>query len=408
MNFAKLAARNVFRNSHRSLVTMTAMAFACAMMIVFSSLMQGVISGSERNVVAMNTGDIQIHQATYRDDPDIYKMITTSKQLSERIRHAGFFAAERLFAFGLMASDNSSSGIQLRGIDLFYESTVTDIHQHISQGDWLDKNNPHGVVIGKKLARLLDVSLDDELIFIGQTTDGYMANDSFHVRGILKSIAADIDRSSVLLSNSMLRELISFPEQGAHQIVVMRADRKQNLTEARDEVSALVKSDLEVMSWRQLMPIISRFLETAQVQTLIMLLFTYIAVASVVLNAMLMSVFERVHEFGIMKAIGVRPWQIIQLVYAETLIQTVIASIAGLILGLGLSWYLQQYGLDMTSMAEGMSFAGIALDPVWYAELSFNSTLIPVGFLFVMAVIAVIYPAAKVALMQPLEAIHHQ
>ena len=408
MNFAKLAARNVYRNSHRSLVTVAAMAFACAMMIVFSSLMEGIIAGSERNVVAMNTGDIQIHQQTYRDDPDIYKMIETSTQLSETIRQAGFFAAERLFTFGLMASDDSSSGVQLRGVDLLYESTVTEINQNLLQGDWLDNNDAHGVVIGKKLARLLDVSLGDELIFVGQTADGYMANDSFRVRGILKSIATDIDSASVFMSNGMLRELISLPEQGAHQLVIMRADRKQDLAEATEKIRTLVKQDLEVMSWRQLMPVISRFLETAQVQTLIMLLFTYIAVASVVLNAMLMSVFERIHEFGIMKAMGVSPWQIIRLVYAETLIQTVVASIVGLILGISLSWYLQQYGLDMTSLADGMTFAGIALDPVWHAELSVNSSLVPIGFLFVMAAIAVLYPAAKVALMQPLEAIHHQ
>jgi len=408
MNFAKLAARNVYRNSHRSLVTVAAMAFACAMMIVFSSLMEGVIAGSERNVVAMNTGDIQIHQQMYRDDPDIYKMIETSTQLSENIRQAGFFAAERLFTFGLMASDDSSSGVQLRGVDLSYESTVTEIYQHILQGNWLENGDTHGVVIGKKLARLLDVSLGDELIFVGQTADGYMANDSFRVRGILKSIASDIDSASVFMSNGMLRELISLPEQGAHQIVIMRSDRKQDLAEATKKIKMLVKQDLEVMSWRQLMPVISRFLETAQVQTLIMLLFTYIAVASVVLNAMLMSVFERIHEFGIMKAIGVSPWQIIRLVYAETLIQTVVASILGLILGISLSWYLQQYGLDMTSLADGMTFAGIALDPVWHAELSVNSSLVPIGFLFVMAAIAVLYPAVKVALMRPLEAIHHQ
>jgi len=408
MNFAKLAARNVYRNSRRSVVTIAAMAFACAMMIVFSALMEGVIAGSERNVVAMNTGDIQIHQQDYRDDPDIYKMITSSAELSNAIRQIGFVASERLFAFGLMASDNSSSGVQLRGVDLSYESTVTEIHQHIMQGTWLEQTDPHGVVIGKKLARLLDVSLGDELIFVGQTADGYMANDSFNVRGILKSVAAGIDNSAVLMSNSMLRELISLPEQGAHQIVIMRVDKKQALSQASELIKSLVGQDLEVMNWRQLMPVISRFLETAHVQTLIMLLFTYIAVASIVLNAMLMSVFERIHEFGIMKAIGVRPLQIVSLVYAETIIQTLLASIVGLFLGTALAWYLQLYGLDMTSLADGMSFAGVALDPIWYAELSINSVLTPIAFLFVMSAIAVIYPATKVARLSPLEAIHHQ
>ena len=408
MNLFKLASRNVYRNSRRSAVTVAAMAFACAMMIVFSALMEGVISGSERNVVAMNTGDIQIHQPGYRDDVDLYKMIESSTQLSEHIRQAGFFSAERLFSFGLMASDNSSSGVQLRGLDLKYESTVTEIHQHIMQGTWLEKADQNGVVIGKKLARLLDVSVGDELVFVGQTADGYMANDSFHIKGILKSVAAGIDNSGVLMNIRTLRELMSLPDQAAHQIVIMRADRNQDLSQATKAVKDLVGVELEVMNWRQLMPVISRFLETAHIQTLIMLLFTYIAVASIVLNAMLMSVFERIHEFGIMKAIGVRPWQIVRLVYAETLIQTLLASIAGLVIGIGLAWYFQRYGIDMSSIAEGMSFAGIALDPVWYAELSINSLFTPVAFLFLMAIIAVIYPAAKVALLRPIEAIYHQ
>lgn len=406
MNIIQIAARNVFRNSHRSLVTTLAMAFACAMMIVFATLMEGFVAGSERNIVALNSGDIQIHQHGYRDDPDIYNLIIQSENLAVSIRKAGYKVSERVFAFGLMASEQSSSGVQLRGIDLNFESTVTQIHQHIMEGNWLDEAEPHGVVIGKKLARLLDVSLDDELVFVGQTADGYMANDFFHVRGILKSVSATIDNSGVLMSDTALRELISLPE-GSHEIVIMRADRDTDLKLASDEVKGLAGNELEVLNWQQLMPVINNFLETAHVQTLIMLLFTYIAVASVILNAMLMSVFERIHEFGIMKAVGVRPWQLVRMIYAETMIQTFLASVLGLLMGGSLSWYLQQHGLDMSSLAEGISFAGIALDPIWYSELSVESLLTPIVFLFVISAIAVIYPAAKVAVLRPVEAIRH-
>ncbi|RKZ98479.1 MAG: ABC transporter permease [Gammaproteobacteria bacterium] len=406
MNIIRIAARNVFRNSHRSLVTTLAMAFACAMMIVFATLMEGFVEGSERNIVALNSGDIQIHQFGYRDDPDIYNLIEQSSSLALSIREAGYNVSERVFAFGLMASEESSSGVQLRGIDLNYESTVTQIHQHIMEGSWLDTTDQYGVVIGKKLARLLDVSLGDELVFVGQTADGYMANDFFHVRGILKSVSAAIDNSGVLMTDMALRELISLPE-GSHEIVIMRSDRDTDLMLASDEVKQLVDDDLEVLNWQQLMPVINHFLETAHVQTLIMLLFTYIAVASVVLNAMLMSVFERIHEFGIMKAVGVRPWQLVRMIYAEAMIQTIMASVLGLLMGGSLSWYLQQHGLDMSSLAEEISFAGIALDPIWYSAISFESLLTPIVFLFLISAIAVIYPAAKVAVLRPVEAIHH-
>ena len=407
MKLITLASRNVFRHRHRTAVTTLAMAFACAMMIVFAALMDGFSIGSERNVVSMNTGDIQIHMPGYRDEPDIYSLISNADQLLEQFREKDFYASKRLFAFGLMASDLGSSGVQLRGVDLVYEPTVTEIDEHIMTGDWLNSVDHHGVVIGKKLSKLLDVGLGDELVFIGQTADGYMANDSFKVKGILKSVSPKIDNAGVFMSNVMLSELISLPE-GAHELVLMRMDRTGDLTLKSAGLRTSLGSGLEVMNWQQLMPIINRFLETAHIQTMIMMIFTYIAVASVVFNAMLMSVFERVREFGIMKAIGVKPKELVLLVYTEMFIQTFLAALIAILTGCGLSWYFQEKGLDMSSLAEEISFAGIAFDPIWYAALTVNSILIPVLFLFVVAAIAVIYPAAKVAIIRPVDAIHHQ
>jgi ABC-type lipoprotein release transport system permease subunit len=406
MNLFTLASRNVYRHRHRSVVTILAMTFACTMMIVFAALMDGFAIGSERNVVSMNTGDIQIHLPGYRDDPDIYSLIDNADQLVAQFRSEQFYATERLFTFGLMASDQGSSGVQLRGVDLDYEPTVTDIDQHIMAGEWLSEDDKQGVVIGKKLSKLLDVGLGDELVFVGQTADGYMANDRFQIRGILKSVSASIDNAGVFMSNGMLRELITLPE-GAHELVLMRTDRRGDLTSTTEQLKTSLGADLEVMNWQQLMPVINRFLETAHIQTLIMMIFTYIAVASVVLNAMLMSVFERIHEFGIMKAIGVKPKQLVILIYAEMFIQTFLAVLLAVVAGSSLSWYLQENGLDMSSLTDGISFAGLAFDPIWYAALTLNSVLIPTLFLLVIAAVAVIYPAVKVAVIQPIDAMHH-
>ncbi len=414
MKILTLAGRNVYRNWQRSLVTTLAMAFACTIMIVFAALMEGMVQGSEHNAVSMNNGDIQLHLQGYRDDPDIYAMIPEAFDIAESLRGSDFHATPRLHVYGLIASDESSAGAHFRGIDLDYEKTVTVIHNYLQAGRWLDAGDPHGVVIGKKLARSLDADLGDELVFIGQTADGFMANDLFTVRGILKTVSPAIDSGGIFIANSPLQELISLPD-GAHEIALMRKNRRMDLNLELEKAEAIVKqvagddfSRIELMSWRQLMPIISRFLETAQVQTLIMLAFTYIAVASVILNAMLMSVFERIHEFGIMKAVGVTPWQLVRLIYAETLVQTLLASILGVLAGGALGWYFQEYGIDMSSISSGFSFAGIALDPIWYAYLTPYSLITPVIFLFAIAFVAVIYPALKVALIRPLDAIHYQ
>lgn len=414
MNVLTFACRNVYRSWRRSLVTTLAMAFACAIMILFATLMQGMMYGSERNVVAMNTGDIQIHRQGFRDDPDIYLQIPATAQLLTALRSAGFHATDRIYTYGLMASNNASSGVQLRGVDIDYEKTVTQVHQHLLEGQWLAASDKRGVIIGKKLARSLNVEIGGELVFIGQTADGFTANDVFTVRGILKSVSAGIDTSGVFIAKQTLQELISLPD-GAHEIALMRKDQKADLPLATLTTKNIVRklaggsgNTIEVLNWHQLMPVISRFMEIADVQLMVMLSFTYIAVASVIFNAMLMSVFERIHEFGIMKAIGVSPWFISSLVYAETLVQTVLASLLGLCAGAGLSFYLEKHGIDMSAISSGFSFAGVALDPIWYAHVTAKSLWLPVVFLFVVAAIAVLYPAAKVALLRPLDAIRHQ
>ncbi len=407
MKIMALASRNVMRNWHRTLVTTLAMAFACTIVIIYGALMKGMVVGSERQAVVMNQGDIQIHARGYRDDPDIYATMADSEALLAKIRARDFHATGRWFGFGLVASEGNSSGVQLRGTDLRYEPQVTELYNHVMSGQWLDRNDPFGVVIGKKLARLLDAKVGSELVYIGQSADGYMANEIFIVRGILKAVAATIDSSGVLLPKQTLIEMLALPE-GAHEIVVMRADRSAVSLEAATRQIAALAPGYETLNWRELMPVIARFLETADVQTLIMLIFTYIAVASVVLNAVLMSVFERIHQFGIMKAIGVTPAQSVALIYAETMLQTLLASLLGLAFGWWASSRFQAHGIDMSRLTGDVSFAGIALDPVWYAYVTPDVLAKPILFLFVVALLAALYPAIKVARIRAIDAIHYQ
>jgi len=404
MRILTLASRNVRRSWQRSLVTMLAMAFACFIMIFFASLMEGMMQGSERSVVSMNMGDIQIHAPGYRDDPDLYTRIDDAEALLSGLNEKGFRAAGRIYAYGLLAANMASSGVQLRGINLKQESEVTELFKHLGSGVWLDDNDAQGVVLGKKLAGTLGVELGDELVFIGQSADGYMANELFKVRGVLKSVSDGIDRMGLFMPMDTLRELMTIPD-GVHEIVVIREDRTMDLESETAKVQALA-AGLEVKNWKQLMPVVARMIETADVQIMIMLVIFYIAVATVVLNAMLMNVFERIHEFGIMKALGVSPMQLVGLIFAETFIMTLLAAVTGLASGWWVSDYYRLHGIDMSGLAGSISYGGIAFDPVWYAAITPEALFYPVFFLLVIAGLAVIYPATKAALLSPVKAIY--
>ena len=405
MKILSIASRSVFRNWRRTLITTLAMGFSGFIMILFAALMAGMLQTSERNAVAMNLGDIQIHAEGYRDDPDLYNRIDNTADLVNKLKQAGFHATQRIYGFGLAAAGSTSAGVQMRGVNLKNEATVTQVHKHVMQGQWLSDSDPMGVVIGRKLARTLGVRPGNEVIIIGQATDGSMANDLYTVRGILKSIGEEVDRAGFFMVERSFRELMVLPE-GAHEIAVMRPDRSSDLESAAAQVATLARG-YETLNWRQLQPVIARILDLADAQTIIMILITYVAVAMVILNAMLMSVFERIREFGIMKAIGVTPWQLMALVYAETMIQVVVASVISLASGWSAAHYFQKNGIDLSAIASSTSFGGVAIDPIWNARVTTEALALPVVFLFIIAAAAVIYPAIKAAVIRPVKAIHY-
>jgi ABC-type lipoprotein release transport system permease subunit len=405
MKILSIASRSVFRNWRRTLVTTLAMGFAGFIMTLFAALMAGMLQTSERNAVAMNLGDIQIHAEGYRDDPDLYNRIDNAADLVKKLQQAGFHATQRIYGFGLAAAGSTSAGVQMRGVNLKNEATVTQVHKHVMQGQWLADSDPMGVVIGRKLARTLGVSPGNEVIIIGQATDGSMANDLYTVRGILKSIGEEVDRAGFFMVERSFRELMVLPE-GAHEIAIMRPDRSSDLASATAQVAALARG-YETLNWRQLQPFIARILDLADAQTIIMILITYVAVAMVILNAMLMSVFERIREFGIMKAIGVTPWQLMTLIYAETMIQVAIASSISLASGWSAAHYFQKNGIDLSAIASSTSFGGVAIDPIWNAHVTTEALALPIVFLFIIAAAAVIYPAIKAAVIHPVKAIHY-
>jgi ABC-type lipoprotein release transport system permease subunit len=140
-----------------------------------------------------------------------------------------------------------------------------------------------------------------------------------------------------------------------------------------------------------------------------MLFITYTAVGILTLNGMLMGVFERIHEFGIIKALGVPPWRIFSLITIETLLQVTIAALLALATAVPLSIYCETHPIDLTSLAStSASIAGIAIDPLWYCRVTVDSLASPILVLFIVSLLAIIYPALKASLIRPLQAIHHR
>ncbi len=406
MQLFSMALRNVKRSRHRTWVTVGAMGFAGFFMIVYAALMEGFIQTTEQNAIGMELGEIQLHAEGFREDPDLYKRIFGFESVVERLERSGYKAAPRLYGVGLAAASVNSAGIQLRGIDIDREKQVTSISEHIMTGHWLVENKPHEVVIGRKLAGILGVSLGSEIVVVSQAADGSMANDLYWVRGILKSVGAALDGGGFLMTGAAFRELMAVPD-GVHEIAVVGVPEGE-LEASTAEIHALFP-DLEVKNWRELAPVIARILDMSGSSLVIMLVITYVAVGILTLNAMLMSVFERIREFGVMKALGLPPLRLFTLIGLETVIQIVMASILAIICGVPLSLYFEDNPIDLSALAStSSSIAGIAIDPIWASRLTWSSVVLPVVYLALIAGVAILYPGGKAALIRPVEALRHR
>jgi ABC-type lipoprotein release transport system permease subunit len=405
MRILKMAWRNIWRNSRRTGITIAAMTLALYLLVLWTSLFEGFLIRMERSLVEIELGDAQIYAPDYRDRPSLFETIEAPDELLGELDSRGFRAASRLLAGALVASGESAAGASLIGIDPERDKSVSEIYAEIRDGDWLENSDPDGVVIGARLARTLGVGPGDELVVLSQAADGSMANALYKVRGVLNLISEATDRAGIFMTHRAFRELLVMPD-GAHKVTVRRpvaADFDAAVAEVRN-----VAATLDVVSWRELNPTLASYIDMTRSIFFVFYIVFYFAVAILLLNSMLMAVFERIREFGVLKAIGLPPERLFLLILIESGLQTLIATItAGLLLVPSL-WYLREVGLNVAAMAGGFTFAGIVFDPIWKAHLTSYVFVSPVVTLFVIVFFGTLYPALKAARLTPVEAIHHQ
>ena len=404
MSVLRVAWRNNWRNSRRTAITLTAISLNVAILIVSYAFMLGFFDHTISNATNMVTGEAQIHHPGYLTDRSMYKDVPEPETVLGRLETAHVPAALRSYGYGLAAVGIKSAGALFWGVDPRTERAVFDLADNMASGRFLNEAPEKGVVLGRKLARSLKARPGSEVVVVVQAADGSLGNELYTVTGILKAASETIDRTAAVIHRSDFEEL--FVSGGrVHEIALN--SRGAFPLERLAELGAAAAPGSEVKTWRELMPMLSDMINMFGVGIWIFGLIFFLAAGMGLLNTMLMATFERVREFGLLKALGTTPWRIVRDVSAEALVLGFLSTLIGGVAGLVGALILAEYGLDMTVFGGGFTVVGVAFDPVWRATVTVESVVLPVMVMWLVSLAASIYPAVLAARLDPVKSMAH-
>jgi ABC-type lipoprotein release transport system permease subunit len=413
MNSLRIAWRNIWRNGRRTAVTVAAIAFNTAILIATYGLMEGMILDTVHNVTHLVIGDVQVHAPEYRADRSFYRDIPDPERILAEAERLGLRAAPRSYGYGLVSVGHKSAGAEFWGVEPGAERSAFELASSLLEGEFLSpmpEASTHlgrpvrEIVLGRKLAKSLHAELGSEIIAVVQAGDGSLGNELFTVRGILKTCGEEIDRGAAILHRSDFQDL--FVSGGRVHEIAINAKGEMSLEQVATAI-APVAGGMEIKSWQQLMPPLADMVNMFDAVMIIFGLVFFLAAGLGVLNTMLMATFERIREFGVLKALGATPWRILRDVSTEAFVLALFSTAIGVGVGVGLMAYFHTVGLDMSFAGGDITFSGVAFNTLWRSTFDLKAVVWPTIIMWIVCVLAALYPASKAARIDPVRAMTH-
>lgn len=389
--FLKMALRNVLRQRRRSLLTALMMFFS----FVLLSFTIAFESGTYDQIISMFTkqyvGHVQIHSQEFVKSPSIYETINTPDEVLKNLSTNPMVRAysPRIIGGALASVKNKTFGTELFGIDPQKEENTTHISSRIASGRMPQRDERNEVLIGGKLAQILKVNINDELILISSGADGSIANDLFKVVGIFDAKAESKDDYRVYMTLESAYEFFSL-SASFHEVAINL--KTMSSIEKFTKQFDVGKNNIS-RSWMVIEKDFYKAMVADKKGSDISFFIIMLIVGMGVLNTVLMATLERSREFGVLKVIGTTPSDIIFLVILETLMISAFSIAIGTIAATLINYYFQVNGI---SLGESFSYGGITFD-VMYAEISFKSYWIPSLIIVFTSIIVSLYPGYKAA-----------
>ncbi len=401
MIILKIAFRNIFRQKRRSILTALSMFggffLACFFIGYSDGAYNQIISMFTRN----NLGHIQIHEKSYLDKPSLYKTVDDYKVLYKKLSEIEGVESysPRIYSAGIASVGKKSSGVKITGLDLKKEIRTTNFDKKVFSGNLFSSPTANEVIVGEGLAKVLKASPGEDLIVVSQGADGSIANDSYRIIGLLRSGNELEDRMTIYIPLETAQELLVLKGR-IHEIAVT-VKSLGSVQDMNGVIKEKINSDkLSVVPWQVFAKSFYDAMQADVAGMWVMLLIIMFVVAVGVLNTVLMSVLERRREYGVLKAMGTKPRDIIKLILLEINILALLCIILGSIAGLAINYIFSKHGI---TLPEPITYGGMKFHQMT-SEINLRSFIIPAFIVVLSATFVGFFPALKAARTDPSKA----
>ncbi|MGB5179121.1 MAG: FtsX-like permease family protein [Gammaproteobacteria bacterium] len=398
-----VAWRNLWRNHRRSLIMLAAIAVGLWGMIWMTALMRGMVDQMIDDAISTLSGHVQIHAEGYLDDPSVEHTIPAvddNTALQDLLNSPQVSAwSQRIRVPAVIRSEREVYGITLVGIDPQREQGLSFIADSIVDGQYLQSPDDRHVLLGRKLVEQLETKPGRRIVLMSQDPDNNIAERGFRIGGIYDTDLQATETTYVFAAIETVRSLLKMGS-GVSEISLLGDDYRHPEVLAA-EVRA-VAGAAETKTWLQLDPYMASMLDVMDGFIVVWFSIIFLALSFGLVNTLLMAVFERTREIGLLQALGMPPASILYMV----LIESVIMLLIGLLAGNLLSWLTIlpiQDGIDISGIAQGLEWAGMSSTLLPAVKLS--DVLLANAIVLLLGVAASLFPAWRASRKVPVEAI---
>jgi ABC-type lipoprotein release transport system permease subunit len=398
----QLAWRNLWRNHRRTTVMLSAISVGVWAMIFMTALTRGMVDQMIVDGIKALPGHVQMHHPDYLDDPSIINRIPMSDdELDEKFADAGFVAwASRVKVPAVITSERDSRGITLLGIDPAAERDLMFVDYEQVDGRFLTAEDDNGIVIGKKLAETLETEIGKRVVVMSQDPDNDIADRGFRVVGLYSASTGAVEEAYAFVGKRTAQKMLGI--EGGTSEVVFVGDDYRNVDAVYESVVALVDKTVVVNRWYDVDTYLGTMMNVMDGFVLVWVVVIFLALSFGLVNTLLMAVFERVREIGLMLALGMKPASILGQIIIESMLLLGLGLAMGDLLAFATISPLQS-GIDISFVGKGMEMFGAA--SVLYPKLYMNDIVLANVVVLVLGFLASLSPAWRASRYEPVEAL---